>query len=188
MVERFLGGVAAVLGLLVVRPAAAQEPVKQPSAAVGQENFGFGASVGFFNPNGAVLRLGARAVALDVTAGYALTALSYRTPVPAEMGAFFSDDIGQAHVKFLAPLELTPQLLINVVTFPREIRGALRFGYRYNTALGHAGTIAGQIGKRWGHLLIEGLWGISVYPKAEARLRDKEMPQDASFSLPPALG
>jgi hypothetical protein len=79
-------------------------------------------------------------------------------------------------------------LVINAVTFPREIRGALRLGYRYNAALGHAGTLGGQLGKRWGHFLLEGLWGISIFPNAEDKLRGKEVPANASFDLPPALG
>ncbi|HXK17224.1 MAG TPA: hypothetical protein VNG33_05470 [Polyangiaceae bacterium] len=188
MVERFLGGAVAVLGLVWVNSAAAQEPAKQPSAAVGQENLGLGVGVGFFNPNGPVLRVGARAIALDVSAGYTVAALSYTTPRP-DTGALFSASNEEPHIKFLAPLEVTPQVLIHVGTLQREIRGALRFGYRYNVALGHGATLGGQVGKRWGHFLLEGLWGISIYPTADDRLRDREVvPAAASFKFPPALG
>ncbi len=173
MVERFLGVAAAVLGLLLVKPAAAQESAREkPSAAVGQENFGFGASIGFYNPNGLVLRLGARPVALDVTGGFAPALLSYGTNANPKL-------------KLIAPLEVTPQLLIHVVTFSREIRGGLRLGYRYNWALGHGGTLGGQVGNRWGHFLLEGLWGITIYPNAADKLRGDEVPAGTSFNFPP---
>ena len=163
--------------LMFASVAAAEEeplPAKKPSAAVGQENFGFGASIGFYNPNGLILRAGARVVSVDVTAGFVPVLLSYggnRDP----------------SLKLIAPFEVTPQLSVELLTFPKEIRAGLRAGYRYNVDLGHGGTFGGQLSKRWGHVLLEGLWGITVYPKASDRLRGDRLPGGTEFNFPPEL-
>lgn len=176
MLARFLGGAAAVLGLFTVRPAAAQEAGKEAApAAVGQENFGFGATVGFFNPNGAELRVGARAIALDVTGGYVPFLLSYGGNLDPKL-------------KLIAPLEVSPQLLIHVLTLGHDVEGQLRLGYRYDVALGHGGTLGGQAGKRWGHVLLEATWGLSLYPNATEKLRGHEVPAGTTFNFPPVLG
>ncbi|MEO7034354.1 MAG: hypothetical protein ABI548_10695 [Polyangiaceae bacterium] len=141
-----------------------------------QENFGFGAQLGFYNPSGLTVRAGVRAISLDVTAGFVPLLLDYgSTQNPS--------------LKLLAPFEVTPQVLIDVVNFKNDIRGGLRFGYRYNTALGYGLTVGGQIGKRvTKKLLLEGLWGISYYPHASDNLRGDQMPADTHFNLPPELG
>lgn len=149
-------------------------PAKKPSAAVGQESFGFGAGIGLYNPNGLMLRAGARVVAVDVTAGFVPILLSY--------GGNSSPKL-----KLIAPFEVTPQLSFELLTFPREIRAGLRAGYRFNSELGQGGTFGGQIGKRWGHVLLEGLWGITIYPKASQRLRGDTLPAGTEFNFPPEL-
>jgi hypothetical protein len=161
----------AALSLFLAGAAGAQEEVKK-TAAVGQENFGFGAGVGFFNPNGLVLRGGARAVSLEVSGGFGITLLSYGSNTDPKL-------------KLLAPLEVSPQMVFDFLEFRREVRAGLRAGYRYNAALGSGGTVGGQIGKRWGHLLLEGLGGISVYPEAAAKLRGEEVSQGTDFNFPP---
>ena len=174
MVVRFLRVVVAGLCLSVAGVAGAQEaaPKKKPSAAVGQEHFGFGAGIGFFNPNGLVLRAGARQVSLEASGGFAPALLSYGGNRDPEL-------------KLIAPLEVSPQVVFDVIELPREIRGGLRMGYRYNWALGHGGTFGGQVGKRWGHVLLEGLWGITVYPKAAEQLRGDRVPDGTNFNFPP---
>jgi hypothetical protein len=162
---------ALVLSLFVAGRADAQEKVKK-TAAFGQENFGVGATVGFFNPNGLVLRGGARIVSLEVSGGFGITLLSYESNTDHEL-------------KLLAPLEVTPQIVFDFLEFSREVRAGLRAGYRYNTALGSGGTVGGQLGKRWGHLLLEGVGGITVYPNAGARLRGEEVPEGTDFNFPP---
>jgi hypothetical protein len=141
-----------------------------------QENFGFGAQIGSANPSGVIVRVGARAISLDVTAGF--------VPVLLDYGNAQSPSL-----KLLAPFEVTPQVLIDVVNFKNDIRGGLRFGYRYNTALGYGLTVGGQIGKRVSKkLLLEGLWGISYYPRAADNLRGDQVPAGTSFNFPPQLG
>jgi hypothetical protein len=82
-------------------------------------------------------------------------------------------------------VEVTPQIVFDFLEFRHEVRAGLRVGYRYNTALGDGGTLGGQIGKRWGHLLLEGLWGITVYPNAASKLRGDEVPEGTDFNFPP---
>lgn len=160
--------------------ARAQEPSRTgddehpKTAARGQENFGLGATLGIFNPSGLVLRGGARAAALEVTAGFMPTLLSY--------GSSRAPDL-----KFIAPFELTPQLLFEVAELKREVRAGLRLGYRYNWALGQGGSVGGQLGKRFGHVLLEGIFGLTVYPRAAERLRGDEVPPGSSFNFPPWL-
>ena len=179
MVARLLKVALVGTCLSATSVAAAQEGgpdarAKKPTAAVGQENFGFGPSVGFYNPNGLMLRVGARVVAVDVTAGFVPVLLSYggnRNP----------------KLKLIAPFEVTPQLSFELLTFPREIRAGLRAGFRYNSDLGNGGTFGGQIGKRWGHVLLEGLWGITIYPKASDKLRGNRLAEGTEFNFPPEL-
>ena len=159
------------LSLFIPRAASAQAEVKK-SAAVGQEHFGFGAGLGLFNPSGLVLRCGSRVVSLEVSGGFNVTLLSYGSNTDPTL-------------ELLVPLEVTPQVVFDFLEFKHEVRAGLRAGYRYNTALGHGGTVGGQIGKRWGHLLLEGLWGITVYPEASAELRGEEVPQGTDFNFPP---
>jgi len=160
--------------------ASAQEPSRTgdgerpKTAARGQENFGLGATLGFFNPSGLVLRGGARAAALEVTAGFMPALLSYGSSRAPQL-------------KFIAPFELTPQLVFEVAELKREIRAGLRLGYRYNWALGHGGSVGGQLGKRFGHVVLEGVFGVAVYPGAADRLRGDEVPQGSSFNFPPSL-
>jgi len=185
MKSRWLGAVVALgSSLLAAGQANAQTAVPPaepgPSGVVEappvQENFGMGAQLGFFNPSGLSVRAGARALSLDVSAGFVPVLLSY--------GGSRSPDL-----KFIAPFEVSPQLLIDVVQFKHEMRGGLRLGYRYNTALGHAATLGGQIGKHISpHLLLEGVWGLSYYPRASDRLRGDQVPAGTSFNFPPELG
>jgi hypothetical protein len=72
------------------------------------------------------------------------------------------------------------------IPFENRIRGAFRLGYRYDLALGHGGTIGAQLSKRWGHLQLEGLWGISLFPRAQKKLRaDAVVPNDPDFNSSP---
>lgn len=147
-----------------------------PLQPVAQENFAFGPQIGFYNPNGLVLRLGARALSLDVTAGF--------VPVVVAYGPSQSSSL-----KFLLPMEVTPQLLIHVLTFRDDVRGGLRLGYRYNTALGHGATLGGQIAKRISpRFQLEGLWGVTYYPHASRELRGEEFPEGTNFNFPPEFG
>jgi len=167
-------GVAAVQLVTVRAGAQEREDEHTRSAARGQENFGIGAQLGFFDPSGVAVRLGARAVSLHVPAGVLPVLLNY--------GSAREPDY-----KFLAPLEIAPQVLVELVEFKNEVRGGLRLGYRYNAALGSGGSFGGQLGKRFGHVLLEGAWGISIYPKAAENLRGDQVPEGASFNFPPAL-
>lgn len=150
------------------------KPAESPSPDV-QENFGIGAQIGFYTPTGLSLRAGARAASLEVAAGVMPTLLSY------------AEGPYDNKLKLLAPLELAPTLLVDVLETKDHMRGGLRFGYRYNFALGHGGTLGGQLGKRFGHWLLEGSWGICIYPKAEDNLRGDQVSQNASFKFPPFL-
>lgn len=141
-----------------------------------QAYFGFGAQVGFYNPNGFSARVGVPAISLEATVGFVPVLLDY-------------GDSQHPELKFLMPFEVSPQLVIHAVTFRNDIRGNLLLGYRYNAALGHAPTIGGQIEKRVSrHWLIEGMWGISYYPDAADRLRGNQVAKDTDFQFPPQLG
>ncbi len=141
-----------------------------------QEYFGFGAQVGFYNPNGLTVRVGPPAISLEATVGFVPVLLDY-------------GDSRHPELKFLMPFEVTPQLVIHAVTFRNDVRGNLLLGYRYNAALGSAPTIGGQIEKRvTRHWLIEGMWGLSYYPDAADRLRGNQVPKDTDFQFPPQLG
>ncbi len=157
-------------------PAEASVSESNTPKSTGQEAFGFGAQLGFYNPNGVTVRVGARAIAVQVTAGFIPVLLSY--------GSSRSPDL-----KFLMPFEVTPQLVIHAVTFKDDIRGALLLGYRYNTALGHGATLGAQIEKRVSRtVVLEGMWGLSYYPKASDHLRGDQVPEGTSFNFPPELG
>ena len=166
--------------VLTARPAAAVERaasgVEAPKPqAEGQGNFALGAQVGFYNPNGLAVRAGFRPLSLEVAAGWAPTLLSYGSDRDPKL-------------KLLAPFELTPQLLLGDIKLGNEIHGAFRAGYRYNLTLGHGFTFGGQLSKRWGHLQLEGLWGVSVYPNAVDELRDEDaVPENTSFNFPPSV-
>jgi hypothetical protein len=185
MLSRWLGlGVGPLAGCLATCRAEATpietKDANTPTAGVAtdarQQNFGFGAELGFYNPSGIALRAGARDLSLDVAAGFVPVLLSYGSaPNPK--------------LKLLVPLEVSPQLLIHAITFRDDIRGGLRLGYRYNAALGHGATLGAQIGKRVTRkLLLEGVWGVSYYPNAADRLRGNQVPRDTSFNFPPQLG
>ncbi len=148
--------------LLVARAAGAQEAradgETKRADVVGQENFGFGPSLGFFNPNGLVLRGGVRQASLEVSGGAGITLLSYGSSENPKL-------------KLIGPFEIAPQLVFDFLEFRKGVVAGMRAGYRYNTALGNGGTLGAQVGKRWGHVRFEGLWGITVYPQAADRLR-----------------
>jgi len=169
---RWLSGLGALSISLASTWAHAQ--AAEPSLAV-QENFGIGAQVGFYTPTGLSLRAGARTSSLEVAAGVMPTLLSY------------SEGLYGDKLKLIVPLEVAPTFLVEVLETKDHMRGGLRLGYRYNVALGQGGTLGGQLGKRFGHWLLEGSWGICVYPKAEHNLRGDQVPQDASFKFPPFL-
>jgi hypothetical protein len=178
---RVLGVLGAIsVGFLTALPATAAErdagaDHAQKTQAEGQRNFALGAQVGFYNPNGLVLRAGFRPISLEAAAGWVPTLLSYggdRDPT----------------LKLIAPFEITPQLLVGDVEFGNEVHGAVRIGYRYNLTLGHGVTIGGQLSKRWGHVQLEGLWGVSIFPDAIARLREEgAVPENPSYNFPPSL-
>lgn len=168
------------VGILTALPAAAVErdagaadaATTQPEV---QRSFALGAQVGFYNPNGLAVRAGFRPLLLEAAAGWMPTLLSYggdRDPT----------------LKLIAPFEITPQLLLGDVKFGSEVHGAIRIGYRYNLALGHGVTLGGQLSKRWGHLQLEGLWGVSIFPDAVAQLREEGIvPENPSYNFPPSL-
>lgn len=136
---------------------------------------GFGAQVGFFNPNGVTLRAGSGPIALEGSVGFALSLLSY--------GSDQSPDL-----KLIAPFEVSPQVLLGDIRLDRTIHGSFRLGYRYNVALGHGGTFGGQIARRWTHWQLEGLWGVTIYPGAADRLRENGwVPAEPSFNFPPSI-
>jgi hypothetical protein len=183
MVARVLGVVGAIaVSLLAALPALAAEAERDADAkaplepqAEGQQNLALGAQVGFYNPNGLALRAGFRPISLEAAAGWAPTLLSYG---------------GDRHskLKLIAPLELTPQLLLGDIQLGNKIHGAFRVGYRYNLTLGHGFTLGGQLSKRWGHLQLEGLWGLSVFPNAVDELREENvLPENTSFNFPPSV-
>jgi hypothetical protein len=168
------------VGVLTALPAAAVERdaggVAAPKPqAEGQGNFALGAQVGFYNPNGLALRGGFRPISLEAAAGWVPTLLSYGSDQDPKL-------------KLLAPFEVTPQLLLGDIKLGNEIHGAFRIGYRYNLALAHGFTFGGQLSKRWGHLQLEGLWGVSVFPNAADELRDEDaVPENTSFNFPPSV-
>ncbi len=155
--------------------ARAQEKPAPAPAALGQEHFAFGPTLGFGNPNGLQVRAGDKALALDVTAGFAPILFNY-------------GDSRDPSYKLLVPFEVSPQIVIHALTFRNEIRGAVRLGYRYNVTLGHGATLGAQIHKRMSrHVALEGAWTLSYYPNAAERLRGDAVPDGASFNFPPQL-
>lgn len=183
MVARVLGVVGAMsVGFLTALPASAAQAERDAGAKApleppteGQQNFALGAQVGFYNPNGLALRAGFRPISLEVAAGWVPTLLNYGSDRDPKL-------------KLIAPFELTPQLLLGDIKFGNKIHGAFRVGYRYNLALGHGFSFGGQLSKRWGHLQLEGLWGMSVFPNAADELRDEDaVPQNTSFNFPPSV-
>jgi hypothetical protein len=145
----------------------------------GQANFAFGAQIGFYNPNGLTVHVGVPAIAIEATAGFAPLLLSYESYSSYEDNA----------LKFLMPFEVSPQLVIHVLTFKHEMRGNLLLGYRYNRVLGQGATIGGELESRVTRkLALQGSWGISYYPDAIDRLRGNQVPSDASFKFPPWFG
>jgi hypothetical protein len=162
----------AVLGSGGVAAAAGEAPPAPPSPLTG---VGLGAQVGFFNANGVTLRAGYGAIALEGSAGFALSLLSY--------GSDRNPDL-----KLIAPFEVSPQVLLGDIPLTKTIHGSFRLGYRYNVALGHGGTVGGQVARRWTHWQLEGLWGVTVYPGATDRLReDGRVPAETSFNFPPSV-
>ncbi len=138
-----------------------------------QEAFGFGAQIGFYNPNGVSVRAGARAIALQVIAGFTPKAVSY--------GGYRDQKY-----EFFMTSEVTAQAVIYATTFRNEIRGHALIGYRYNGVYGHGAMLGAQIEKRVTRkLLLEGLWGFSYYPAAADRVRGDKVPKDADFGFPP---
>ena len=166
--------------LLAAEPAEAAErdagEGKEPASEEElQQNFAFGAQVGFFNPNGLAVRAGFRPISLEVAGGFAPTLLSY--------GGQSDPDL-----KLIAPFEITPQLLLGDLKLGNKIHGAFRLGYRYNLKLGHGVTFGGQLSKRWGHLQLEGLWGMSVFPGAVDKLSEEHtVPGNTSYNFPPSI-
>jgi len=153
----------------VWRVASALEPSEQA-------NFGFGAQIGFYNPNGLSVRAGSRTISLEVSAGFVPVLLSY-------------GDSRSPDLKLLFPFEVTPQLVIHATTFRHGITAAALLGYRYNMALGHGATLGGQIEKRIApKLVVEGMLGFSYYPDAANRLRGDQVPEGTTFNFPPQLG
>jgi hypothetical protein len=181
MAARWLGivtGLAvlalALPGALAAPPDASSETQQEAQAEV-QRHFGFGAQLGFYNPNGLAARAGWLPLSIEAAAGFTPTLLSY-------------GGNQNPRLELIAPLELTPQILVGDIKLSSSIHGAFRTGYRYNWALGHGATFGGQLSKRYGHLQLEGLWGISIYPDAARRVRDDgTVPETASFNFPPAL-
>ncbi len=154
---------------------AAETEAEAEAEAEAQDNFGFGAQIGFYNPNGLTVRAGARAISLELTAGFVPYLLSYGSSQHPEL-------------KFVFPFEVTPQLVIHAVTFKNGVSGAALLGYRYNVDLGHGTTLGGQIEKRISRKLVaEGMLGFSYYPDASDRLRGHQVPKDTSFNFPPQI-
>src|SRR5687767_7784515 len=100
MLGRHWGALGIVLGLCLSAPARAEGPAPK-TAAVGQENFGMGAGIGFFNPNGLVLRGGARVASLELSGGFAPALLSYE------------NEPNKPRLLLIAPLEGSSQLVID---------------------------------------------------------------------------
>jgi hypothetical protein len=151
----------------------------RPAPPAGQSYFGFGAQLGFYNPNGLVVHVGVPAVAIEASAGFAPLLLSYRSDSQYE----------DNELKFLVPFEVSTQLVIHAVTFKHDMRGNLLLGYRYNRALGQGITLGGEIESRVTRkLVLQGLWGVSFYPDASDHLRRDRVPSDAEFKFPPWLG
>jgi hypothetical protein len=140
-----------------------------------QDYFGFGAQIGDYNPSGLTVRVGGSAISLQVTAGF----------LPVLFVHYQDGDTRDGKLKFLLPFEVTPQLVIHAATFRNAIRGNVLLGYRYNSVLGHAATLGGQIEKRvsrkW---LLEGMFGVSYYPRAEDRLLGDKVPKNDTFAFP----
>lgn len=180
MVARWLGLWVGLSMSSLALPALAAEQDAGPEIRLKpkeevQHHFGFGAQLGFYNPNGLAVRGGWQSLSLEAAAGFTPTVLSY-------------GGNSNPKLKLIAPFEVTPQLLLGDIKLGASIHGAFRVGYRYNWALGHGGTVGGQISKRYGHLQLEGLWGITIYPDAPEQLRSADtVPDRTSFNFPPAL-
>lgn len=183
MAAKVLGVLGAVGAFfLTALPAAAAEAERDAGAELtkkppeeGQHHFALGAQIGFFNPNGLAVRAGFRPISLEVAGGFVPTLLSY-------------GEQSDPDLKLIAPFEVTPQLLLGDIKLGNKIHGAFRLGYRYNLMLGHGVTFGGQLSKRWGHLQLEGLWGMSVFPGAVDKLRDEDtVPAKTSFNFPPSI-
>lgn len=178
--QRWVGLAVVGAGLCLSGIAGAAEPDRSAerdrlaTATGGQENFGMGATLGFFNPSGLALRGGVREASLEVTAGFMPSLLSYGSSRDPQL-------------KLIAPFEITPQLLFELLQFKHGGRAGLRMGYRYNWVLGHGGSLGGHIGKRIGRLLIEGVWGLTAYPGAADRLLGDRVPEGSKFNFPPWL-
>jgi hypothetical protein len=101
MVRVLVGAVVLLLSLTGVAVAQEAKP-KKTSAAEGQENFGFGAGIGFVSPSGLVLRAGARVVSVEGAAGFMPALLSYGSQQNPQL-------------KLIAPLEATGQVVFEVL-------------------------------------------------------------------------
>ena len=155
---------------------AATAAPRRDAAPEGQENFGVGAQIGFFNPEGLALRAGARAISLEAAGGFVPILLSY-------------GDRTAPTLRLLFPAEATGQIIVHALTLGNDVRGALRMGYRYNAMLGHGATLGAQVAKRFGaHLQLEAMGGVSVYPDATNQLRGSEVSASEHFNYPPELG
>jgi len=161
-------------------PAPEQEPP-------GQRYFGFGPSIGFWKPNGLFVRAGIPAVELEAGGGYMLNYASYTTTTTSGgYGVYVVQE--QPQLKVFFALQGDVDLLVHLVTFKDRIRGGLRAGPRYNEALGYGVGLGGQLSKRMSaHWLLEGNWGVTVFPDAAHNLRRHEVPSSADFRWPPAI-
>jgi hypothetical protein len=180
MVARWLGlviglGASSLAPFALAAESNAEPEILLKPKAEAQHHFGFGAQLGFYNPNGLAVRGGWRPFSLELAAGVTPSLLSYGSNQ-------------NPRLELIAPLEVTPQLLVGDIKLGSSIHGAFRAGYRYNWVLGHGATFGGQISKRYGHLELEGLWGVTIYPDAAERLREGgTVPEGTSFNFPPAL-
>jgi hypothetical protein len=74
---RILGVEGVIVSLLAVCSAHADEAPPKSGGFGGQHNFGIGAQLGLYQPNGFALRIGAREFAIEVAGGYMLQVLAY---------------------------------------------------------------------------------------------------------------